>query len=60
MAVGKRSSAGILAPLAAIAALMVIGAPVSRAVSVEISLDTVISAGERSITALATADTHPI
>ena len=49
----------ILTLLAAIAALFVIGVPVARATAIEISIDTVVTAGEGSITVLATADTPP-
>ena len=49
----------ILAPLAAIAALFVIGVPVARATAIEISFDTVVMAEEGSITVLATTDTPP-
>jgi hypothetical protein len=49
----------ILAPLAAIAALFVIGMPVARATTIEISIDTVVRAEEGSITVLATTDTPP-
>jgi uncharacterized repeat protein (TIGR01451 family) len=49
----------ILTLLAAIAALFVIGIPVARATVIEISIDTVVTAGEGSITVLATADTPP-
>lgn len=49
----------ILAPLAAMAALLVIGAPVAGATVIEISIDTVVTAGEGSITVLSTTDTPP-
>ena len=49
----------ILAPLAAMAALFVIGVPVARASIIEISIDTVVTAAEGSITLLATTDTPP-
>ncbi|MFV1971825.1 MAG: hypothetical protein ACC683_12595 [Acidimicrobiia bacterium] len=49
----------ILAPLAAMAALFVIGVPVARAAAIEISIDTVVTATEGSITVLAANDTPP-
>ncbi len=49
----------ILAPLAAMAVLFVIGVPAARAAAIEISIDTVVRAGEGSITLLATTDTPP-
>lgn len=49
----------ILALLAAIAALFVIGVPVARATVIEISIDTVVRAEEGSILVLATTDTPP-
>jgi len=49
----------ILAPLAAMAALFVIGVPVARATVIEISIDTVVTEGEGSITVLATTDIPP-
>jgi len=49
----------VLAPLAAMAALFVFSVPVARASVIEISIDTVVSAQEGSITLLATTDTPP-
>jgi hypothetical protein len=49
----------ILAPLVVIVAVVVIGVPVARASAIEISIDTVVAAGEGSITVLATTDTPP-
>ena len=49
----------ILTPLAAIVVLFVIGVPLARAAAFEIVIDTVVTAGEGSITVLATADTPP-
>jgi uncharacterized repeat protein (TIGR01451 family) len=49
----------ILAPLAAMAALFVIGVPVARATVIEISIDTVVRAEEGSIIVLTTTDAPP-
>jgi hypothetical protein len=49
----------ILASLAAMAALLIIGMPIAQASLFEISIDTVITAGEGSITTLGTTDTPP-
>jgi uncharacterized repeat protein (TIGR01451 family) len=49
----------ILALLAAMAALFLMNAPAALALSIEISIDTVVNADEGSITQLATADTPP-
>ena len=48
-----------LALLAAAAAFFVIGVPAAMAVEIEISIDTVVTADEGSITVLATADVPP-
>ncbi len=49
----------LVASLAAIAALFLIGVPAARAAAIEVSIDTVVRAEEGSITALATTDTPP-
>jgi hypothetical protein len=49
----------ILAPLVAMAALFVIGVPIARAAAIEISIDTVVTAPEGSITMLAKTDIPP-
>jgi uncharacterized repeat protein (TIGR01451 family) len=49
----------ILVPLGVMAALLMIGVPVARATVIEISIDTVVTAGEGSITLLSTTNTPP-
>jgi uncharacterized repeat protein (TIGR01451 family) len=49
----------ILVPLGVMAALLMIGVPVARATVIEISIDTVVTAREGSITLLSTTNTPP-
>jgi mannose/fructose/N-acetylgalactosamine-specific phosphotransferase system component IID len=49
----------ILIPLAAMVGLFMMGVPVALATTIEISIDTVVTATQGSVTVLETADTPP-